>query len=76
VNSDRITLVAQLAITLIVVVGFFVMLGIVTMGRASIPTDQMRLADTLFGALCAVLVQIASYWFARQRNAVADAQNS
>lgn len=71
-NTDRVTLIAQLSITLVVVLGFFAMLGIVTMGRASIPSDQMRLADTLFGALCAVLVQIASYWFARQRNAVSD----
>lgn len=71
-SLDRITIVAQLAITVLVVLGFFSMLGLVTLGRATLDPAQIRLADTMVGVLGTILTQIVAYWFARQRNAVAQ----
>lgn len=71
-SLDRITIVAQLAITVLVVLGFFAMLGLVTLGRATLDPAQIRLADTMVGVLGTILTQIVAYWFARQRNAVAQ----
>ncbi|MCW5568773.1 MAG: hypothetical protein KIS84_11160 [Dokdonella sp.] len=71
-STERVTIVAQLAITVLVVLGFFGMLALVTLGRAKLDPAQIRLADTMVGVLGTILTQIVAYWFARQRNAVAQ----
>lgn len=71
-SLDRVTIIAQLAITVLVVLGFFAMLGLVTLGRAKLDPAQIRLADTMVGVLGTILTQIVAYWFARQRNAIAQ----
>lgn len=58
----------QFFLSLLFTIGYFVTLGIVLFGRADLPTDQIRLVDTLFGVLSAVLVQQSGYWFSRQRS--------
>jgi hypothetical protein len=44
----------------------------VLLGRATLPAEQIRLAELLLVALTTILPQIISYWFARQRNAVSE----
>ena len=70
-NSDKLTAIMQFALTIVFVVGFFAVTFVVTLGRAKIDPNLLRIADTLFGGLLAILTQQSSYWFARQRNAVA-----
>jgi len=71
-NHDRLTAVMQFALTIVFTVGFFAVAFIVTLGRAQIDPELIRLADTLFGGMLAILTQQSAYWFARQRNAVAQ----
>jgi hypothetical protein len=66
-EAERLTAVMQFALSVVFSIGFFAVAFVVLFGRASIPPDQLRLADTLFGVLGAVLAQQSSYWFARQR---------
>lgn len=73
-NSDRLTAIMQFSLTIVFVVGFFAVTFVVTLGRAKIDPNLLRIADTLFGGLLAILTQQSSYWFARQRNAVTAPQ--
>lgn len=66
------TAILQFALTVIYTAGFFAVAFIVILGRASIDASLIRLADTLFGGMIVILTQQSAYWFARQRNAVAD----
>lgn len=65
--NDRLTAYAQIALTILYAFGFFFTAAVVMFGRASVPPEQLRLLDTLFGALTAILTQQSAYWFARQR---------
>lgn len=66
-NGERVIAFAQICLTVLFTLGFFLVTAIVLFGRASIPADQLRLADTLFGVLGTIMAQQSSYWFARQR---------
>lgn len=70
-NADRLIAWMQLFLTVLFTMGFFGVTSVVLFGRAHIPTDMIRIADTLFGGMLAILTQQSGYWFARQRNAVA-----
>ena len=65
--SDRVVSFMQFFLSLLFTVGYFAILGLVLFGRAELPAEQIRLVDTLFGVLSAVLVQQSGYWFSRQR---------
>lgn len=67
VCPEHVVLLAQLLLTGTLFIGFFVVLLAVTLGRATIPADQMRVMDTLCGVLGTLCTQAASYWFARMR---------
>lgn len=67
-TQDRIIAIMQFTLTLMFSVGYFAVVIIVLFGRAELPAEQLRLADTLFGVLSAVLVQQSGYWFSRQRS--------
>lgn len=71
-THDRLTAVMQFSLTIVFTAGFFSVAFIVTLGRAEIDPNLIRLADTLFGGMLAILTQQSAYWFARQRNAVGD----
>lgn len=68
-RNDRVVAGMQFFLSLLFTIGYFVTLGIVLFGRANLPAEQIRLVDTLFGVLSAVLVQQSGYWFSRQRGA-------
>jgi len=65
--SEKLVAVMQFSLTVLFTLGFFLTLGLVTLGRAHIPAELVRIADTLFGGLIAILTQQSAYWFARQR---------
>lgn len=71
-TNENLTAWMQLFLTVLFTVGFFIVTMVVVLGRAQIGPDLIRLADTLFGGMLAILVQQSGYWFARQRNAVAE----
>lgn len=66
-TNERLTAVMQFSLTLAFTAGFFVIAFIVTLGRARIDANLIRLADTLFGGMLAIVTQQSSYWFSRQR---------
>lgn len=70
-TTDRATIIIQAALTAIFLAGYFGIVAIVILGRATLPAEQVRLAELLLVALTTILPQITGYWFARQRNAVA-----
>lgn len=65
---ENIILAAQFLLTGTLFLGFFAVLGMVTLGRANMPDEQIRLMDTLCGVLGTLCTQAAAYWFARQRS--------
>lgn len=67
-TSERLTAVMQFVLTIVFTAGFFAVSFIVTLGRADIDPQLIRLADTLFGGMLAILTQQSAYWFARQRS--------
>lgn len=71
-TQDRLTAVMQFTLTIVFTAGFFAVAFTITLGRAQIDANLIRLADTLFGGMLAILTQQSAYWFARQRNAVAQ----
>lgn len=71
-TQDRIVAIMQFTLSVLFSVGYFAVVLIVLFGRAELPAEQLRLADTLFGVLSAVLVQQSGYWFSRQRSQNTD----
>jgi hypothetical protein len=74
VAPETLILWAQFLLTGTLFIGFFAVLGLVTLGRASLPPEQVRLMDTLCGVLGTLCTQAAAYWFARQRSATQGTQ--
>lgn len=68
IASSKLVATMQFLLSLLFTVGFFAVMILVMFGRADIPPEQIRLADTLFGVLSAVLVQQSGYWFSRHRS--------
>lgn len=71
-THERLTAAMQFALTAIFLVGYFGIVAVVLLGRATLPSEQIRLAELLLVALTTILPQIISYWFARQRGAIAQ----
>ena len=71
---DRITAIAQLTLSIILVTGFFGALYIAWFSSSSIEPERLRIIDTMVGALGTMVMAVVTYWFARQRNAVTDAR--
>lgn len=71
-THERLTAAMQFTLTVIFLVGYFVIVGVVLLGRATLPVEQIRIAELLLVALTTILPQVISYWFARQRSAVAQ----
>lgn len=67
------TLIAQAALSVVLVAGFFLSLAFAWFSNVEIPPERLRVIDTMNGSLGAAFIAVVSYWFARQRNAVAEA---
>lgn len=74
VAPETLILWAQFLLTGTLFLGFFAVLGMVTLGRATMPEEQVRLMDTLCGVLGTLCTQAAAYWFARQRSSTQGTQ--
>jgi hypothetical protein len=64
---EKLTAFMQFSLSVLFTIGYFAITYIVLTGRSDLAAEQLRLADTLFGVLSAVLVQQSGYWFSRQR---------
>lgn len=71
-TTDRITVIAQLALSAVLIIGFFGALYVAWFSNSGIPADNLRIIDTMVGTLAGMTSSVIAYWFARQRNAVAD----
>lgn len=58
---------AQIILTIIFVIGYFVVLSDFIHGRVSVPIEWKETLQGLLTLLTGALLQIVSYWFSRQR---------
>lgn len=71
-KTDVVAMVAQLVLSVLLFVGFFVALYVAWFSPVKIDPDRLRIIDTMVGVLGAAFIAVVSFWFARQRNAVAE----
>lgn len=57
----------QVTISVVFIVGYFLVLLSFMQGRVHVPTDFKDAFTALLGVVTASVVQLMSYWFARQR---------
>lgn len=65
--SDKATAIAQICISSMFIAGYFAVVILFLLGFVKVPTDYKEAFVTLLGVVTASVVQIVSYWFARQR---------
>lgn len=58
---------AQLWLSILFVLGYFVVLGILLTGHVTTDREHTNASHALIGVLSATVVQVMGYWFARQR---------
>lgn len=72
ITVEKITLVAQFLLTMVLFAGFFIAFYIAWFSSVVIDDGRLRIIDTMVGSLGTMTAMAAAYWFARQRNASAD----
>lgn len=65
---------AQILLTLAFIVGYFVVLWGFMQGKVHVPVEFKDAFTALLGVITASVVQVMSYWFARQRQSVDPGQ--
>jgi len=65
--NDRIIVVAQLMLSAIFVLGYFGVIAGFMLGYVNVPIDYKEGFMALLGVATASVVQLFSFWFARQR---------
>lgn len=70
-NAERITLIAQLSLSYLLIGGFGWALHLAWFAQIDIAPERLRIIDTMVGSLGTMVMAVVTYWFARQRNAVA-----
>lgn len=58
---------AQIILTIVFVIGYFVVLSDFIHGRVSVPIEWKETLQGLLTLLTAAMLQIINYWFSRQR---------
>lgn len=66
-SIEKITMVAQLSLSIIFVTGYFGVVAGFMMGFVQVPPDYKEAFMALLGVATASVVQLFSFWFARQR---------
>jgi protein-S-isoprenylcysteine O-methyltransferase Ste14 len=61
------TAYAQIGLTVLFIVGYFLVLFMFMAGIVRVPSDFKDAFTALLGVITASVVQILGYWFARQR---------
>ena len=69
---DKITMIAQLTLSVLLFLGFFVALYLAWFSNVTISAERLRVVDTMVGVLGTAFAMVISFWFARQRNAVKE----
>lgn len=73
-KHDTIAMVAQLVLSVLLFVGFFLAMYFAWFSDTKITIERLRLLDTMVGVLGTTFTMVISFWFARQRNSVAEPQ--
>lgn len=66
--NNRIVIVAQLLLSAIFVAGYFAVIAAFLFGYVLVPPDYKEAFMALLGVVTASVVQLFSFWFARQRS--------
>lgn len=71
--SDKATAYAQIILSVVFIVGYFIVLGDFIHGRINVPVEWKETLQTLLSLLTAAILQIVGYWFQRHRQSTPDA---
>lgn len=66
--NDRVIMIAQLILSLLFVGGYFAVVAGFMLGHVNVPPDYKEAFMALLGVVTASVVQLFSFWFARQRS--------
>lgn len=66
---------AQIGLSVLFIVGYFVILFAFMAGFVRVPTDFKDAFTALLGVITASVVQVMGYWFSRQRTSEDPNQN-
>ena len=66
--NDKIVAATQIALALVFIAGYFAVVYAFMFGYVLVPPDYKEAFVALLGVVTASVVQIISYFFARQRN--------
>ena len=67
-DNTRLVAWAQIGLSVLFVVGYFVILTLFLLGYIQTPPAWKDALTALLGVITASVVQIMGYWFARQRD--------
>lgn len=65
--THRLTAYAQIILTVIFLIGYFVTLWDFVHGKVHVPAEWKDTLSSLLSVLTASVLQVMGYWFARQR---------
>jgi len=65
--NDRVVIIAQILLSAIFVAEYFAVIAAFLFGFVLVPTDYKEAFMALLGVVTASVVQLLSFWFARQR---------
>jgi hypothetical protein len=65
--TEKITMIAQLLLSVLFVAGYFLVVAGFMLGYVQVPVDYKEAFMALLGVATASVVQLFSFWFARQR---------
>jgi hypothetical protein len=66
--NDKIVAATQIGLALVFILGYFAVVYAFMFGYVLVPTEYKEAFVALLGVITASVVQIISYFFARQRN--------
>lgn len=69
-TTDKVTMGAQIVLSILLFIGFHVALYLAWFSPHQIDPERLRIIDTMVGVLGAAFTMTIAFWFARQRNAV------
>lgn len=66
-NTERTVAVAQIVLSVVFLVGYFVMLAMFITGKVATPVEWKDTLAALLSVLTAGVMLVLNYWFSRQR---------
>lgn len=65
--THRMAAVAQIGLSILFIIGYFVVLALFLLGYIKTPETWKDALTALLGVITAGVIQILGYWFSRQR---------